>query len=92
MANGRRTWPYNGQADSPVALSLSPDTLLRSDRSLAARGRLGTAPGVGPVGFTPGGRAASDFGLDNVSPRRFDPLGTPDVRSPSFPGSTRIRR
>lgn len=85
-----REWPPS--APSPSALTLAPDGLLNSDRSCVARGRRGTAGSVGPSALSPGGRYASDFGQDRVSPRRFDPMGTPDQRAPPFPESRRVQR
>lgn len=91
MANRRQTWPYNGEASSPAALTLSPDGTLNSGRSLAGPLRKGTAGSVGPSGFGPG-NGASDFGTDRVSPRHFDPMGTSDTRAPPFPESRRVQR
>ena len=93
MANARQTWPYNGASTSPAAKTLTADGLLRSDRRLAGPLRLGTAPGVGPGGFRPGGPGGdSDFGVDRVTPRRFDPMGNSNRRAPEFPTSRRIDR
>lgn len=95
MPNARRSWPYNGMAESPPALTQTPDGLLRSDRSLVGPLRRGTARGVGPGaggGFPVDARAASDFGVDSITPRHFDPMGTSDMRAPPFPGSRRVRR
>lgn len=74
MPNRRQTWPYAGASNSPPALSLSPDCLLSSDRSLAAVGRLGTVPNVGPRGTRPGGFNGSDFGRADLR-YRYDPIG-----------------
>lgn len=63
-----------------VAEFLSPDGFLRSERSLAGPLRLGTAPDVGPRGLVAGG-TASDFEMDRISKRGFDPMGTPDERT-----------
>lgn len=94
MPNARRSWPYNGQADSPPALTLTPDGVLNSTRSLVGPLRRGTAPGVGPTvrGLNIAARGASDFGVDHITPRHFDPMGTSDSRGPPFPESTRVRR
>lgn len=75
----RRAWPYGGAASSPAALTVSPDTTLNSARPLAGPLRRGTAPGVGPRGVVTDAFAASDFGLDRMGERRFDPMG--DSRS-----------
>ena len=65
MPNARRTWPFEGQASSPPGRTLSPDSVLNSDRSLGGPFRLGTAPGVGPRGaLLDGLRGRSDFGMD----------------------------
>jgi hypothetical protein len=59
---------------SPTAFFANPDAIMKSDRSLAGPLRMGTAPGAGPTGALRGG-TSSDFGMDRVSPRRFDPIG-----------------
>jgi hypothetical protein len=74
----------------PIGHFQSPDVIEKSDRSLAGPLRLGTAPGVGPKGaLRPG---ASDFAMDRVSPRGFDPLGTSDTRLPAQEASELISR
>ena len=85
----RRPWPYGGQAASPPALTQSPDGLLNSARSLAGNLRLGTAPGAGPRGVRNDG--PSDLGMDRVSPRFMDPIGTDTTRTPG-PSSTLVTR
>ena len=67
-------WPPTTD-DQPVCWYATPDGYLRSERSLAGPLRLGTAPGVGPIGRVGGGNE-SDFGMDRVAPREFDPMGT----------------
>lgn len=75
---------------APNACYLHPDGKLRSDRGLAGPLRLGTEPRIGPKGAPdPGG---SDFGMDYISPRRFDPMGTHDVRAPVREASELISR
>ena len=59
---------------SPTAFFATPDNMLKSDRSLAGPLRLGTEPRVGPKGAVRGGN--SDFGIDRITPRGFDPIGT----------------
>ena len=82
MPNRRRTWPYEGQAASPPAITVSPDTDLNSARSLVGPLRLGTEPRVGPRGNADGdGPRGSDFGVDRVSPRGVDPMGWPVKRT-----------
>lgn len=87
-------WPRQRVEDGagrndPVGRFQHPDGILRSDRSLAGPLRLGTAPGVGPRGVRNG---ASDFGMDRVSPRGFDPMGTHDTRAPAQEGSELVSR
>jgi hypothetical protein len=89
MAENRTKWPP--QRNEPVGHYAHPDGTLRSDRSLAGPLRLGTAPGVGPSGFLRDGNA-SDFGMDRVSPRGFDPIGTSDTRAPAQEASTLLSR
>jgi len=90
MPDRRRSWPYEGQARSPRALTQTPDGLLNSDRSLAGPLRWGTAPGAGPRVGTASvdGASASDFGIDRVSQRSHDPIG----RVPYDAESTLIAR
>jgi hypothetical protein len=38
------------------------------------------------------GGNASDFGMDRVTPRGFDPLGTSDTRAPAQEASTLISK
>ena len=89
-------WPRPRQTGSqdyrgdPTACFLIPDGKTRSDRSLAGPLRLGTEPRVGPRGAVRNG--ASDFGMDRVSPRGFDPMGTSDTRAPAQEASTLISR
>ena len=73
-------WPPRTD-DQPVGYFLTADGYLRSDRSLAGPLRLGTAPGTGPTGRARDGNA-SDFGLDRVERRDFDPMGTGLTRFP----------
>jgi len=73
----QREWPRgrdNGtERGSPDAFFAVPDGYLKSGRSLAGPLRRGTANTVGPKGAADGG--SSDFGMDRISPRRFDPIG-----------------
>jgi hypothetical protein len=85
----QREWPAVKR--EPVGHYQTPDGTLRSDRSVAGPLRLGTAPGVGPKGFLRDGNA-SDFGMDRVSPRGFDPMGTSDTRAPAQEGSSLLSR
>lgn len=76
---------------NPVGHFQHPDGVLKSDRSLAGPLRLGTEPRVGPKGFLRDGNA-SDFGMDRVSPRGFDPMGTSDTRAPAQEASSLLSR
>jgi hypothetical protein len=70
-----------------------PDAVLKSTRSLAGPLRFGTEPRVGPRGGLPDGESrVSDFGMDRVSPRGFDPMGTSLTREPRQESSTLISR
>jgi hypothetical protein len=68
-----------------------PDGYLRSDRPLAGPLRLGTEPRVGPRGLSRDG-TSSDFEMDRVSPRGFDPAGTSDTRAPAQEASYLLSR
>lgn len=66
-------WPIVKR--EPDAYVLAPDTYERTDRGAAGPLRSGTVQnGVGPKGRSP--QDASDYGMDRVSPREFDPMGT----------------
>lgn len=70
-------WPI--LKGNPDAYFLRPEGFMRSDRSLAGPLRFGTNPPIGPRGeavSTGRNEAGSDFGMDRVSPREFDPIGT----------------
>lgn len=82
-------WP--NVKGNPTADYLTPDGFLRSSRSLAGPLRMGTEPRVGPRD-APASVGTSDFGLDRVSPRGFDPIGTSDTRAPAQEGSSRLSR
>jgi hypothetical protein len=93
MPNRRQTWPYNGQAESPPAITVIPDTTTNSARSLAGPLRLGTEPRVGPRGNVNDGTfRESDLGVDRITPRGFDPMGTSDTRAPPQEASELISR
>ena len=92
MPNRRRTWPFNGAAASPRAITVSPDTDLNSARSLVGSLRMGTAPGVGPRGNLGDEFRDTDFGVDRITPRGFDPMGTSDARAPLQESSELIDR
>lgn len=72
-----REWPTVKR--QPAATYQTPDGYLNSDRQLVGPLRFGTTRGVGPRGdAVADGRdeTGSDFGVDRVSPREFDPMGT----------------
>lgn len=76
---GFRTTADGRSQGDPVGRFQTADGLLKSGRSLAGPLRTGTSPDVGPraQGVNAVGRDfASDFGMDRVSPREFDPMGT----------------
>ena len=89
-----REWPRTRddgtERTSPRGFFQSRDGVLRSDRSLGGPLRTGTSPDVGPRARS---RAASgegrdsDFGMDRISPRGVDPIGTPDDRIGPQPSS-----
>lgn len=84
MARNNPEWP-RGKEDgagrnSPVARYQVPDGFLNSELSLAGPLRTGTSPDVGPRArgaSAVGVSRESDFGMDRVGNRRFDPIGTP---------------
>ena len=74
-------WPIVKR--EPDAYVLAPDVYERTDRGLAGPLRFGTVRnGVGPRGPIPVG-STSDFGMDRVTPREFDPIGTSLARYPN---------
>jgi hypothetical protein len=74
----------------PVADFAVPDGYFRTGRSVAGTLRMGTEPRVGPNGMLTDG-ANSDMGMDRVSPRGFDPIGTAKQRY-AGEGSTLLSR
>ena len=89
-----REWPRtrdNGtERSSPRGFYQSRDGVLRSDQPLAGPLRTGTSSDVGPRARarSAGGESdRSDFGMDRISPRGFDPMGTPDDRIGPQPSS-----
>jgi hypothetical protein len=77
---------------SPTGYFQSPDVIERSNRSLAGPLRLGTSPGVGPRGAVREGFNGSDFGMDRITPRGFDPMGTSLEREPRQEASELVSR
>lgn len=78
----QREWPRS-QADGsekrgPNACFQGADGLFKSNRDLAGPLRMGTDPKTGPKGgvIDADNSRMSDMGMDRVSPRDFDPIGT----------------
>lgn len=84
----REVWPTVKR--ERIADFVTPNGYLRSERSLAGPLRMGTTPNVGPKGLVAGG-TASDFEMDRM-PRRFDPIGSHNDRTPPRPTSTLLSR
>lgn len=82
--------PWIPPKREPVGYFQTADVIQRSDRSLAGPLRMGTAPGVGPRGAIRNGN--SDFEMDRITPRGFDPMGSHNTRAPDFPSSTLLSR
>ena len=85
-------WPTykdnGGFRRDPYGRFLTADGWMRSGRSLAGPLRTGTEPRVGPRASGPvegANSSESDFGMDRVSPRDFDPIGTSRRRSGDIP-------
>lgn len=92
-----REWPRTRddgtEKRSPTGFFEGPDGTLRSNRSLAGPLRTGTSADVGPrarARAASGEGRDSDFGMDRISPRGFDPMGTPDDRIGPQPSSDLI--
>lgn len=92
-----REWPRTRndgtERTSPRGFFQSRDGVLRSDRSLAGPLRTGTSADVGPRARSRGAGGESndsDFGMDRISPRGFDPIGTPDDRIGPQPSSNLV--
>lgn len=79
---------WNPPRNEPRAHFLTADGYLRSDRELSGSHRTGTEARVGPRSDGPNeadyGRQ-SDFGMDRIAPRDFDPMGTPRNRFGDIP-------
>lgn len=80
-------WPPERE---PSATFVTRDGYLKSGRPLAGPLRMGTEPRVGPRGAGAGG--SSDFGVDRISPRGFDPMGTDLDRTGAQEASERVKR
>jgi hypothetical protein len=77
-------WPrVKGNPD--YGCVLHPNGKQSIDRELVGPLRMGTAPNVGPSGraIIADESRLSDLGMDRISPRRFDPIGTSDGRAPA---------
>jgi hypothetical protein len=70
-------WPR--VTGNPDAFVVTPDGYQKVDRSVAGPLRLGTAEGVGPRGraVVAEDSERTDFGMDRISPRGYDPMGWP---------------
>lgn len=79
---GRQTeWPR--VTGNPDCFVVTPNGYQKCDRQLAGPLRYGTAEGAGPKGRAVVADASerTDLGMDRVSPRDFDPMGTVRNRS-----------
>lgn len=73
-------WPrVKGNPD--YGCVLHPNGVEQFGRNLVGPLRLGTSPGVGPGAARRDG--TSDFGMDEIAVRRFDPMGSNNVRAPA---------
>ena len=91
MKRGRQgEWPRVQR--TPIGDFVSPDVYQRSDRAVAGALRYGTTTNVGPKGRNPIESNATDYEMDRVSPRRFDPMGTSLERAPLQENSRLISR
>ena len=84
-------WPPK-MDDQPRAEFQTPDGWQRSERPVAGVLRMGTEPRVGPRGPSVDGFDGTDFGMDSITPRRFDPMGTSLTREPRREASTLVSR
>ena len=91
----QREWPKGQErtgADrtAPVGRFVNPDVITKSDRSLAGPLRMGTEPRVGPRGAVQPG--PSDYEMDRITPRGFDPIGNSLTFAPDQPPSSLVSR
>jgi hypothetical protein len=91
----QRGWLMRGSlgagTNAPVPFFQAPGILERSGRSVAGPLRRGTLrENVGPRGGRP--TFGSDMGMDRVTPRGFDPMGTSLERAPRQEASQLIAR
>lgn len=92
MHRGRQgEWPTVKREKE--AFVLKPDAFEYTGRGVAGPLRSGTAPGVGPRGVSAGGESRlTDYGMDRVTPRGFDPAGTALSRYGQQQGSELVTR
>jgi len=87
-------WPIWRQERDPEGYYVCPDGIWRGSRSLVGPLRHGTAAhdNVGPRGGAvyASDTRRSDMGMDRISPRGFDPMGTALERYGPQPGSDLI--
>jgi len=71
-------WPRAHRNEPDDVFTVTRDGYQKYDRSLVGPLRYGTAEGVGPKGraVVADGSERTDMGMDRVSPREFDPMGT----------------
>ena len=71
-------WPRAGR-NEPDTFFVKPDVYERYGRSVAGPLRYGTAEGVGPRGRAVMAEDSerTDYGMDRISPRGYDPMGWP---------------
>lgn len=88
----QREWPRGkssgSEKGSPTGFFVTADGYQRSDRQLAGPPRTGTSADVGPRARGPISgdvSARTDLGMDRISPRDYDPLGTPRNRFGDIP-------
>lgn len=90
----QREWPSTkddgSDRTSPTGYFQTANVIQRSDRSVAGPLRLGTEPRVGPKGAIRNGN--SDFEMDRITPRGFDPMGSHNTREPPQPASSLLSR
>lgn len=87
-------WPR--VTGNPDAFVVTPDGYQRVDRDAVGPLRMGTARNVGPAGRAVRAENSerTDYGMDRISPRGFDPMGWPtfEDQQPSELVSSQIRR
>lgn len=89
--NRDRQGPWPAVKRERIGDVVVPDGYERTNRPLTGPLRLGTEPRIGPRGLVADG-TASDFEMDRVSPRGFDPAGTSNERAPRRESSPLLSR